>query len=103
MKIIVNSAYLKKGLDNALNNMPLEAIINSERIFFRGHKASFDVDIHKEAVRDPEEFKVKFDFLQWQKVLKLLKLIPEQPIILDLCDNSEDGLRIEINGMCAIF
>lgn len=102
MKIIINSDYLKKGLNNALNNLPQEVEINPERIFFRCNRSSFEVEIHKESVKEPEEFKVKFDFLQWQNVYKLMKILPEQPIILDFCEK-EEGVRIQINGMCAIF
>ena len=102
MKLIINSQYLQQGIARALNNKPISVDVTPEKILFNCLGVTCEVEIHKSSVKDPEEFNVAFDFIQWQRILKLTNLIPEQPIILDI-NEYEDGLRIEINGMCAIF
>ena len=105
MKAIISSLYLTKMLDKALKNKGFNKIEFKDKEWILNRKDKSDLSIPVDYTRDSyQDFEVlDVDRAQWYRLLEFLKVLPEQPIVLELRDWGDDQVRIRICQFVADF
>jgi len=105
MKAIVSSLYLAKTLEKVLKNKGFNEIVFNKNcwILNRSEKPDVILDIHytKDSGNDMEF--VKIDRVQCYKLLEFLRLLPEQPIVIEIIDYGNEDIKIQLTQFVANF
>lgn len=105
MKILVSTKYLPKEIDRVLRkgftDFAITGVKNEIR-FYKNEKEQITsicptVDCEKDI------FEGRVNQLQWYKISEFVKLLPEQPIVLDFEDNYDETISIKLTQFVAWF
>lgn len=103
MKILVSSKHLCESLKKVLKNNSFEWFqINSQVKILQFYYLGMYIDVDIDTI-EPRNltFKATIDRIKWYKLMKLLKELPEQPIVLEFED--EDNASIKISQFVYIL
>ena len=105
MKALFSTLYLANQLEKALNNKGFNTIdfVQNEWILNRDGKRPITIQAQYVHDEKPEKPFFKVDRAQWLKVMQFLKLLPEQPILLELDFWDSEDVRIELSQFKARF
>lgn len=103
MKTIISTEYLKRSIQKALS-LGLKAIKfqNNEILFFCKNERTIEMIVAKELEID-KSILVTADVIQWYKIYRFLKNLPEQPIVMEIDNYSDTEISIKLSQFIAKF
>jgi hypothetical protein len=104
MKTIISTKKLSDTLNKALKDKSFNRIDfkYKEWIFNRSEKSNLTIDVDYVNQNFNTLESIEIDRMKWYKISEFLKILPEQPIVLEI-DFFTDDIKIRLSQFIADF
>jgi hypothetical protein len=105
MRAIISTKYLAERLYKALQNKGFNQIEfkDKEWVLNRTEKPSLSISVDYTRDSSREFNTLQIDRVQWFKLYQFVKILPEQPIVLEISDYGNDEIKIRLCQFVADF